>query len=386
MLKFWNTQRIVWRSHLFIMGAILLGIFALYVPALRLMLIHDDAANITWMNGFNVLTVFAVDVSRGATPRPVANALWVLIRELFGWYIPTLLHAWNVLFHVLNVALVAAFAHRIGRQLGMRGWAFPIFSALIFGLFPFSYQAVLWAGAIYHPVLAAGGLCTMHAYLTASQRKGLRWWFVCALALVLTCLAHESGFMFGLLIAATEVLFMLAGKRPLHVPPFVIGALSLTYPVLYRLLLPTMWGVSQQQDIGALLYRMVANLPYIMQAMISWTIILLRTQIGLTQSIPIIVTGIFVLTVASAAVWLASRRALTTGLIALGWWAALSVPLLILDHSYLQISPRLLYTPAVGIALFWGAVIALLVQHLRHPVARAIVIIPVVTLRGLRQR
>ena len=48
--------------------------------------------------------------------------------------------------------------------------------------------------------------------------------------------------MFGLLIAATELLFVFAGKRPLRIAPLLIGALSLAYPVLYRLLLPSMWG------------------------------------------------------------------------------------------------------------------------------------------------
>jgi hypothetical protein len=378
-----NSRNIQLRaSHYYvpIMGIILFGMFSLYVPALRLMLIHDDAANITWMNNFTVLSVFVVDVSKGATPRPVANVLWILVRELFGWYIPAILHAWNVLIHMLNVALVASFANRIGRRLGLRGWVFPILSALIFGLFPFSFQAVLWAGAIYHPVLAMGGLCTMHIYLTARQRNRLGWWVGCVLALIFTCLAHESGFMFGLLIAATELLFVFAGKRPLRIAPLLIGALSLAYPVLYRLLLPSMWGVSQPRDIAMMLQRVITNVPYIMQAMISWSIILLRTKIGLGQSSPLVITILFLVCMIPALVWLLRTRAMTIALIALAWWVALSVPMLLLYETYLLNSPRLLYTPAIGIALFWGAVTALLLQHLRHPVAKVVLAVPVVVM------
>jgi hypothetical protein len=378
MTKSHIKQYRAWPYYMLAMGVVLLGMFSLYAPSLRLMLIHDDAANITWMNNFNVLSVFAVDVSRGATPRPIPNMLWVLVRELFGWYIPAILHAWNLLFHVLNVALVASFAHRVGRRLGLRGRLFPILSALIFGLFPFSFQAVLWAGAIYHPVLAACGLCAMHLYLTARRRNGAGWWLACGVALICACLAHEAGFMFGLLVAATELLMVLAGKRPLRVAPMLIGALSLAYPLLYRLLLPTMWGVSQPDSLSIMLGRVVTNLTYIMQAMISWTIILLRSKIGLTQSSPLIITLLFVLSMIPALVWLASRRAFTIGLIAIAWWGALSVPMLLLSEAYLKNSPRLLYTSAVGIALFWSAVTALLFQHLRHPAARALLAIPVV--------
>ena len=380
MTRIIDFQRKTQHWYLIGMGVALLGVFALYAPSLRLMLIHDDAANIAWMNNFNLLTVFSVDVSKGATPRPIANALWILTRELFDWYVPGLIHAWNVWFQVLNTALVAALALRIGRRLGIRGRVFPILSALIFGLFPFSYQAVLWAGAIYHPVLAAGGLCTMHIYLTARQQNRVLWWVAVATSLALTCLAHETGFMFGPLIAATELLFVCAGKRPLRVAAFVIGALSLSYPLLYRLLLPTMWGVSQQQDVSVLLNHAVANAPYIMQAVVSWTIILLRTWIGLTQSSPMIVTALFIFSVGPALIGLARRKAFTIGLMAIGWWAALSVPLIILETSYLQISPRLLYTAAVGIALFWGSVTTLLLQRLRRRLPQAALALLVVVI------
>lgn len=124
-------------------GVIVLAIFALYAPAIRLMLFHDDAANIVWMNAFNMLSIFSMAGQTGASARPVVNLLWVLTREVFGWYIPAIIHAWNVWLHVLNTALVAALALRLGRRFHIRGLLFPALSALIFGLFPFSYQAVL---------------------------------------------------------------------------------------------------------------------------------------------------------------------------------------------------------------------------------------------------
>ena len=380
MIKQRNLSLPARRRYLALMCAILFGIFCLYVPALRLMLIHDDAANITWMNNFTVLSIFAVDVTKGATPRPVANLLWVLVRELFGWYIPAILHAWTVFYHVINVALVAALAKRLGKRLGLRGILFPTLSALIFGLFPFSFQAIIWAGAIYHPVLAAGGLCAMHLYLTARERRRFVWWVACILALLYACLAHESGFMFGLLIAATEILFVLAGKRPLRKVPLGIGVFSLAYPVLYRLLLPSMWGVSQPRDIAMMVQRVVTNVPYIMQAMISWTIILLRTKIGLGESSPLVITILFIVCMVPALIWMWRKRCLTIAFIALAWWVALSVPMLLLYETYLLNSPRLLYTPSIGIALFWAALTALLMQNLRHPAAKAVLAVPIVAM------
>ena len=129
-----------------------------------------------------------------------------------------------------------------------------------------------------------------------------------------------------------------------------------------------------------MLQRVITNVPYIMQAMISWSIILLRTKIGLGQSSPLVITILFLVCMIPALVWLLRTRAMTIALIALAWWVALSVPMLLLYETYLLNSPRLLYTPAIGIALFWGAVTALLLQHLRHPVAKVVLAVPVVVM------
>lgn len=363
-------------------GVIVLAIFALYAPAIRLMLFHDDAANIVWMNAFNMLSIFSMAGQTGASARPVVNLLWVLTREVFGWYIPAIIHAWNVWLHVLNTALVAALALRLGRRFHIRGLLFPALSALIFGLFPFSYQAVLWAGAIYHPVLTLFGLSAVHAYLTARHRNQPAWWLLCIAFLALACLSHEAGFMFGPLIVTMELVMSVAGQRPVRLRAIAIGVLCLIYPLQYRLLRPDSWGLSQIRSLATLSSRLVSNIPYVLQAMISWLIVLLRSWIGLAPYNALIVSAMFVVIVPLTLVWLVKRRNFALGLLALAWWFTLSVPSLILSEGYLPMSPRLLYAPSVGIALFWAGALALLLQNLRQRVVQVIAVLPVVIILG----
>jgi len=96
---------------------LLLAVFALYAPALGVALLHDDAANAFWLQPQRWANLFAFDAAAGgAAARPLANALWLLTRDLFGWFSPPIIHAWNIWLHVLNTALVWALARKVESQ------------------------------------------------------------------------------------------------------------------------------------------------------------------------------------------------------------------------------------------------------------------------------
>ncbi|MCL5995198.1 MAG: hypothetical protein M1546_03980 [Chloroflexi bacterium] len=362
------------KRNLLIAG-IAFGVFVLYAPSVRLMLFHDDAPAALWMTGYNPISIFAMRDDIGIADRPMANVLWVLTRELFGWYIPAITHMWNLCAHVLNTVLIAVFAIRLGRLSGLHSPVFPLICALILGLFPFSYQAILWANAFYHPLAAMWGLFMLNAYWFARSRRQARWWLLCVVLLGAAWLSHESGFIFGVLVLGLELLQVLVARQRPSVGAIAVGTLGLIYPLAYRLLLPPVWF-----DEVVTVESVVSNLIYSMQGFVSWLLILVRAQIGLSDAVDTIILVLFIGSVAAASIWLFRQRKLLVGLFALACWAIATVPLLLLDTSYVRFSPRLLYIGSIGIALFWSIVTVTLLGVIRRPGLRAAFAIALVVL------
>ncbi|MDW8352335.1 MAG: hypothetical protein RML99_10535 [Anaerolineae bacterium] len=369
------AARSVVPHHLLIFGSILLGVFALYAPAVGLMPLHDDAVNIFWLNGFTLTSIFGANWSQGgASARPMANALWILTRDLFGWYVPGIIHMWNVWLHVLNTALVIGLATRLGRRLGLTGTMFPALGGAIFAFFPLSYQAVIWAGAIYHPAMTAFGLLAIHTSLGLYARSvasgGAYWarWGICALCALAAALSHESGFMFGLLALWLNLVIRLPKRARPSLGVVGIAAVASLYPVVYRLALATERFGGQAAALLASPADVGPNAVYFAQSAVGWLVLLLRPIMGLTASAPQIILVGFVVAVGLACVLLMRQRAARLGLLALGWWGLLAaLPTVTLSHAYVSFGPRLLYAPSVGVALFWGAVVTCALRAIKPP-------------------
>jgi hypothetical protein len=367
---------------------VVLGVFALYAPALRLMLIHDDAVNAIWMNRYSLLTIFTADYAAGgASARPLSNALWILTRELFGWYHPPLIHAWNVWLHVLNVALVGSLAARLGRRLGLKGLLFPAFTALIFGLYPLSFQSVIWAGAIYHPTMLAFGLLAIHASLTAQQQRSRGVWVLCIALVLGACLSHEAGFLFGLAVLLVNGILVVSSPLPFGeaerpcgrlgvgrklAGPIIVATVALAYAMLNRVI--AMQAGAKSAGLRPI-NEIATNAIYFMQAMVTWPVIALRPIVGLSDASSGIIVALFVLCVALMLLVLWRLRLAWLGALGVLWFLLMaSLPILILDAAYVSYGPRLLYAASVGIALTWGACIAGVVHRLHSPIAKTLVL------------
>jgi hypothetical protein len=339
---------------------VLLGVFAVYAPAVRLPLLHDDALIVLWLDSRNPFTVFINNPVQDGNYRPLGGLLWILVRDFFGWYLPPLIHIWNVWLHVLNTALAAALAQRLNRRFGWPhsgiGAALPILSALIFGLFPFSYQDVLWAGAVFHPLMTAMGLAGIYVCLMARTSKRRILWAPGALLLLSACLSHESGFIFAAMALVIEGFSSGLRKSRLSVASVVAAAPALLYPLAYRLWVRTFW--SAPGGLGPMFGDLFPNLIYFAQGMISWLLILLRTWIGLSDA-AVVVIALFVASVGLALIILYRWKVLALGLLGLIWWFVAVLPsAALLSESYVRLAPRLMYAPAVGIAIFWGGLLA----------------------------
>ncbi|PJF47068.1 MAG: hypothetical protein D6709_09315 [Chloroflexi bacterium] len=352
-------------------SALTFGAFALYAGAVQLSLLYDDAPTVWRLAERSLISNFALPRTLAAGEyRPAATTLWLLTRDLFGWFYGPVLHMWNVWAHTLNTALVIALAARLGRAIGWRGLAFPLLAGALFAAFPFSYQAVLWAGALYHPVATAAGLAALLAY--ARWRDGCNgiWLSMSATALLVACISHEAGFVFGFYLLGVELLLARRRRSRLRRAAMLACAfaLALAYPILYQLTVVTIWSegnyFERSNDIPAILYK----LAYFAQGMIAWMLAITRPAPGTTlQQHIVLALGLLVAELALGLAVLWRARALSLGLWALAWWIIGIAPaVMLLDASYTSDAPRLMYLPSVGVALFWGVVVAGAMHLVRH--------------------
>ena len=365
---------------------ILLLIWAVYAPSVRLMLIHDDVVNAAWMSFRNPLTAFFPAFTLGAPSiggaegRPVANLLWIVTRELFGSFVPSITHAWNAWLHVLNVALVMALARRLAHRLGFRSAVFEWTTGAIFGLFPLSYQAVIWAGALYHPVMAACGLGAIHASLTNKLRPLTRYALTLLLLLAAT-LSQESGFVFGAIVVVIQFVLALGHWRRLNKAALLAGASVFAYPIAFRLARFYLQNTSQPRNVAG---EFVLNMGIFAQTFVAWLVVVLRRWIGIPEDPHFIIWLMFAAVIVLGLIGLWRMRLGRLGLIAvLVWCVSVVPPALALDEAYVRFGPRLSYVPSISVALFWGALTAGVWQALRRlpgssvwRIAFAVVLLP----------
>lgn len=356
--------------------AILLLIFTIYAPAVRLMPFHDDAVLMPAISNRNLITIFENRPYGDGHHRPMSYEPWLIVRDLYGWFIPALMHNWNLLVHVLNTTLVLALARRIARRFSVKGILFPMTTVLIFGLYPQGYESVLWSSAIVHPLMTLFGLAAMHAYLQGrtvrlltvpeetKQRSKFkvrlirhRWTLISLFFILLACLSHEMGFVFGPLILTVEILWVLAQRQPFDKTAAWVCGLSLLYPVYYRLFLITKWTTESSKNGIFDLMDIVPKLSYQFQGFVDWILIYIRGFIGNVdqQSAILILIGLFAVSIAGVLLFLTCRKRLSIALLALGFWVVAIAPsTLTLSLEYIWTSPRMTYLPSIGTALFWG--------------------------------
>ena len=349
--------------------------FALFVFSVRLIAFHDDVYNIPIIANRTILSVFDPHPYGHRDYRPIIAALWLLVRDVFGSFVPALLHFWNVAVHVLTTTLVVAWAHRLSPR-SLNRWVVAVVAGLLFAFFPFAHQAVLWAGAIGHPLMTMFGLMSAGCAVVAVQRRSA-WRVLAAVSLlVLGCLSHEQGFMFGAIIPA-----LVLADQKLHGKPWtrwvwgvsvVMALAGIAYALFYVINIQSVWMSSATytaQRAGSLadVWR---SIVFNLQAMVLDVVVVLRYRLldlFDAAQIDLLVVVLFVV-VMSPALWVMwRRRHLTLAVTALLYWLLALLPAALFLHpTYIEGAPRILYPSAVGIAWFWGAVVAVLVQWVRR--------------------
>ena len=266
--------------------------------------------------------------------------------------------------HVLNTVLLGVLIARLKRPLRLHGNSAPVLGAVLFGFAPLAYEPVLWASALVHPLMTCWGLFALHAYVSARHTRHTGKALLAGFMLLLACLSHEMGFVFGTFILVIELAYALHDLRQLRPHALVIFFLSLVYPIIYRYVLITKWNQNGQPTEKVFAADVVSNLIVQMQAFVAWAIMPLRELFApmpamSTTQAHILICAFFIALVGAACALLWRRRLLWAGAFALLFWLIGLAPSSIsLNKDYVLQSPRITYVPALGVAMFWGVALS----------------------------
>ena len=335
-------------------AAAALGIFlvlflglATYGFSMRLPFFADDLAHFRWLQVRSLASIWSS--ARGLSYyRPLTFSLWWVLTRVQGRPDAATLHGLSLGLHLLNAVLVAGLAASRGRH----PVALGLSSALLFILFPFSYQAVPWICSLFHPLVTALVLGSLLLHVGASRRHSafLR---LAALGLALAApFAHET----GVLVAPLLLLYLLTDGQPLRkairqtLPYWLCSGLGLAIWLL----------IPKGAPEGSLLdlQSRWRNAAYFAQA-------LAYPVTTLTVKLPAFAgsTNRWLATALLAAVavgawclllWRAGRANLLV--LAVGWFVLSVAPSwALLPADYVEAGPRLLYLASVGASVFWAS-------------------------------
>ena len=335
--------------------------FLAYGSALTLPFFFDDFVHIPFVDAHSLGEIWQT-AGQLAYYRPLPFTIWKLMVAATGQHSQVTQHAFNLFLHAFNGLLAGWLAAELwveatgGHRRPSRYWSQAFLSATLFLLFPFSYQAVPWAGSLAHLLVTNLVLLSLSSYWLM-RRSGRRGWGAFSLLLAfLAPFAHENGVLVGPLLAA--ILFTGRDYRS-DAPKNVKHVLLWTLPAL--LWLP-IWLTAPRGSGGGVgivgLEAIMQNGAYFAQGVaypLSWLGARLRVLTGFSDMGATAFLGLVALLGAALIQWLsgAGRRSLLPWL----WCLIAALPsILFLDFDYVINGPRLLMLLSVGAAWLWADV------------------------------
>jgi hypothetical protein len=356
-----DRRRLPLWAGLLLWGLLLVG--ATYGDALLLPIFFDDLVHLPYAESRT--TAEMLRSAEGlAYYRPLSFIIWRLLYLALGYHSALLHHGLNLLLHLANGMLVGWLAAALWqRQPGPRLRAY--LSATLFWLYPFSYQAVPWAGSLVHPLVTALVLLAAAAYLRWRQTGGRGWLLLGLVATLLAPFAHENGVLVG------PAIFLVALARGESALRAARQGLLWAIPAL--LWLPLWWLVPKGVDETAGLQgleSMVQNGVYLLQGM-GYPLAFLGGWLvrrGVNDLVAVLLLALPALLLAALVQWRTGgprRLALFPWLWSLLAWAP---ALIFLSFGYVVGSPRLLLLASAGVAWLWaGVAVRLLALPPRAP-------------------
>ncbi len=350
-------------------AGVILSIFlsmALYAKTLGVPFLQEDSTHIRWLSWHTILEPFFT--ARGAPDyRPLGKSLVKLWYVLLGEHDRSWLRYQNIAFNALNIALIGVLGSWVDTS-KRRYWT-AAFAALLFGAFPFAYQAIPWINNFFYPLANLLLLAMTAVYWQARVRNSNG---LLALAFVLLFLAPfeiEYGLMGSGLLGLVELVLWRQKRQPY---PWLSGpllGLALNLLFLARsLTIPKQsygFGLPTPGRLLLISTYFLQGLMYPISPLAMWAM----EMTGWGDVAAIWLVSLPALLVITAVLWRQGQRILL--LFSLGWFVLLNLPALVfVDFNYVVNSPRLLYPPGVGIVLLWGGFLAVLASGEKRPVMR----------------
>lgn len=356
------TTRLEERQWSLAAGAVLLTAL-LYYRVVGLPLFMDDIAYIwgTLGRGFGDLFLSG---AVGGYYRPFGLLPWKILETLTGRYPPAVLHLFSLFMFAIDGWLVGLLARRIYPEKRLVPWL----AMAIFVVFPFSYQAVTWASALVHLLVACG---TLIACLFAD-----RWWeqghrrdlVLAWLGVTLGAFSHENGAMILVLLGVWLVLGKLQASPQMILREWKRLALVLIPALAIVGLYVLMWMRTPKTSAGIWVHTegLLLNLLYFVQGL-AYPVTQFGGRLidlGLSPESSALLLALVGLALLAALLWLSGEEH--------GWWGpvwygiAILPPMLFLDWwTYVMHGPRLMLTASVGAALAWAVAVDALWHRLQ---------------------
>lgn len=293
--------------------------------------------------------------------RPLAPTLRKLMQLALGYHDPVIQHALNLVLHLSNGLMVAWLAGHLWSSKTSdqksNQWARRYLSASLFLLYPFSYQAIPWVGALFHPLVTALVLLSLISYLKMRKTQRRVWGAISLVLALISPFAHENGVLIGPIILLVE---LTQPQRSASILPALKRAVLWSLPAL--LWLPIWWSIPKGVTDDVALNgaeAVLQNSAYFFQGIaypFSWMGGWLHDQQGVPEYAAAIGLSLAALIGAAVIQWRsgATRRDLLPYL----WFALASAPsILFLRVPYVLGGPRLLMLGSVGAVWLWSDVL-----------------------------
>ncbi len=338
----------VWQQTALV-GAIFLVALLLYAPSLRYPFVWYDADDLLRAIKYPVETLFS-GVPNYQYYRPLIFTFWKLILNTWGADSAPMFHAYLIGAHLLNSVLLYALTRTLTRSRSIAAVA-----ALLFTVYPFSYQAVTWIIAHQPPSLVfvlAGLLVYAKARSKKQEARGkIIALNVLALALLIAAmLLHESAYVSAGLIVLVEA-YLLLTKRAAKISLWPLAYIVVT-GAMYLIYLSAAKSSPPQATFE------VSTGLYLLQGLVYPAAMALARvcQPASCDPVSLLVPASVIFLVVLIVFW-KLQRTLLIGLFGVLWFLGGILPMWAgRDFVYNEYAPRLLYLAGCGACIAIAAI------------------------------
>ena len=310
--------------------------------------------------------------------RPVVFTIWEINQSLMGGgrFDPVGLHWLNLMLYGMTGVLLGAFVRRMAK-IGALPYRHTLggLVGIIYVIFPFNYNAVMWVASMFHIASAFGAVLALWCvvgylsplvmmyrrdgiYPVPTKYKGGVTWFLGAwIGVFIATFSHENGVLLAPIIGL--LIIGILGRKITSHRPTMLRALILYIPML--LIIGIYWWLLNTVPRGAspltVLWDDMPNSFALFLQTFAYPIMGAYRKITLAdESISMLwILGLATLIPAWLFIVWQSRKMGAVALFGGMWFIIASAPTItFLSTEYVRGSWRLMLFASIGISLFWG--------------------------------